>query len=44
MGIVHSCLALMRVGKHEEAERLYSLYKSLEEINKQSKDKPPITL
>ena len=39
MGLVHSCLSLVRVGKREEAERLYGVYKMLKEIN--SKDKPP---
>ena len=44
MGLVHSCLSLIRVGKRKEAERLYSIYKMLKEINKESKDKPPFAL
>jgi len=44
MGLVHSCLSLIRVGKRDEAERLYGVYKILKEINKESKDKPPYAL
>ncbi len=44
MGIVHSCLALIQVGKRKEAERLMSIYKLTKEINKKSKDKPWIVL
>ena len=44
MGIVHSCLALIRVGKRDEAERLFGVFKMLKEINKESKDKPPFAL
>ena len=44
MGLVHSCLSLIRVGKREEAERLYVVYKLLKEINKESKDNPPFAI
>ena len=44
MGIVHSCLALIRVGKRDEAERLFGVFKMIKEINKESKDKPPFAL
>ena len=39
MGLVHSCLSLIRVGKREEAERLYEVYKMLKEITNITTDK-----
>ena len=44
MGIVHSCLALIQIGKKKEAEKLMEIYKLTKEINIKSKGKPNIII